>query len=162
MIKVQSLKFNGKRNFFILNQIKQFNEFVLWEFKILNLILESINYFLRSFFLTQLDSPYAVGNKEWISALFWRFFSCQKNRKIFRINWKNFLVGQQFHLEHIEFYAKVRILNYKRSDHILEFEFSLSQFNLIKNFGREKVDLIYFAQKSLNSFFIANSVPSPW
>ena len=55
----------------------------------------------------------------------------QNNRKIFRIGWKTFLVGQQFNLEHIEFYPKVRILNYKRSDHILkyEFKFSLTQFD---------------------------------
>ena len=63
-----------------------------------------------------------------------------------------FLVSKQFHLEHIDLYFKVRILNYKRMDPILEYEFklefSLSQFDWIKNFGREKADLFYFAQKN--------------
>ena len=64
-----------------------------------------------------------------------KIFQLLKNRKIFRISWKNFLIGKQFHSEHIDFYAKSRILNYKRLDHIFEyefkFEFSLSQFDWI-------------------------------
>ena len=34
-----------------------------------------------------------------------------------------YLFGKKLHLEFIEFNPKVRILNYKRSDHILEYEF---------------------------------------
>ena len=64
----------------------------------------------------------------------------------------NFSVGKRFHLEHIESYPKVRILNYKRSDHILEcefkFKFSFSQFFWIKNFRSEKTDLFFFYRKN--------------
>ena len=79
---------------------------------------------------------------------------CWQKKNGFRLFFEDFFGFFEDHRseEHIKFYPKVEISDCKRSDHILEykfkFEFSLSQFVWIKNFGRQKADLIYLAEKN--------------